>query len=326
MEISYTGDCGSIEVVVEQQYGPETREEWKKRITASLKERIDGINTVGKQSDEYEKYFNKDRVVVDVEIVLNMFQKCQIKTCSAKAEAKSWHIKGGVLHVMWTCENGHSDDWTSSQILCEKRGQKVFVNTILMAAAVLVTGNNFEKIRAFFQFLGTGFLSTSTFHRIQRNYVVPEVSSPWEEMKKEIWAVLKDETLILCGDGRSDSPEFSAKYGTYVLMEQFLDVIVDIEVIDKRETGGVSTNMEVTGLKRLLERIVGNLVVNEVVTDASTAIMALVRKMKGKYINVCYFFAKLLKPVFFLVHGHLLKEPLATQAVLKRHSNMLIFL
>ena len=98
MEISYTGDCGSIEVVVEQQYGPETREEWKKRITANLKERIDEINTVGKQSDEYEKYFNKDRVVVE---------KCQIKTCSAKAEAKSWHIKGGVLHVMRTCENGH---------------------------------------------------------------------------------------------------------------------------------------------------------------------------------------------------------------------------
>jgi hypothetical protein len=87
-------------------------------------------------------------------------------------------------------------------------------------------------------------------------------------MKKEIWTVLNNEILILCGDGRSDSPGFSAKYGTYVLMEQFLEVIVDLEVIDKRQTGGVSTNMEVAGLKTLLERIVGNLVVSEVVTDA----------------------------------------------------------
>lgn len=154
---------------------------------------------------------------------------------------------------------------------------------LLMAAAILITGSNFEKVRTFFQFLGTGFLSTSTFHRIQRNYVVPEVLSLWEEMKKEIWAVITNETLVLCGDGRSDSPGFSAKYGTYVLMEQFLEVIIDIEVIDKRETGGVSTNMEVAGLKKLLERIVGTLVVSEVVTDASTAVMALVRRMKGNY-------------------------------------------
>ena len=83
--------------------------------------------------------------------------------------------------------------------------------------------------------------------------------------------------------GRNDSPGHSAKYGTYVLMEQFLAVIVDIEVIDKRETGGISTNMEIFGLKKLLERIVGNLVVNEIVTDASPAVISLVRKMKGNY-------------------------------------------
>ena len=66
-------------------------------------------------------------------------------------------------------------------------------------------------------------------------------------------------------------------------MEQFLDVIVDIGIIDKRETGGVSTNIKVAGLRKLLERIVGKLVVNEIVTDASTLIMALVRRMKGMY-------------------------------------------
>ena len=60
----------------------------------------------------------------------------------------------------------------------------------------------------------------------------------------------------MCGDGRSDSPGFSAKYGTYVPMEKFLEVIVDLEVIDKRQTGGVSTYMEVADLKTLLERIV----------------------------------------------------------------------
>ena len=214
-------------------------------------------------------------------ILLEMFKKCQLDTCKAKAEVKSWQIKGGLIDILWACADGHTDHWISSHILCEKRGQKVFVNTLLIASSI--TGNNFEKVNDLFKFLGIGFLSASTFHRIQRNYVVPEISSTWEEMKREIWKVLGKEALILCGDGRSDSPGHSAKFGTYVLMEQFLDVIVDIEVIDKRETGGVSTNMEVAVLRNLLERIVGKLLLSEIVTDASTSIIALVRRMKGMY-------------------------------------------
>ena len=54
--------------------------------------------------------------------------------------------------------------------------------------------------------------------------------------------------LILCGDSRNDSPGFNAKYCAHILTEQFLDVIVDLEIVDKRETDGVSTNMEVEGL------------------------------------------------------------------------------
>ena len=39
--------------------------------------------------------------------------------------------------------------------------------------------------------------------------------------------------------------------------------------------------MEVFGLKKLLERIAAKILVSEIVTDASAAVIALVRKMKG---------------------------------------------
>ena len=74
---------------------------------------------------------------------------------------------------------------------------------------------------------------------------------------------LANQHAILCGDGRNNSPG------------------LDVEVVDKRETGGVSTNMEVFGLKKILERIVGQIMVSEIVTDASAAVIALVQKMKG---------------------------------------------
>ena len=102
-------------------------------------------------------------------------------------------------------------------------------------------------------------------------------------MKSKIWQLLAKETLILCGDGRNDSLGFNAKYCECILTEQFPDVIVDLEIVDKRETDGASTNMEVEGLRRLLERIVGKSIVSEIVTDASSAVIVLLTRLKGLY-------------------------------------------
>ena len=53
-------------------------------------------------------------------------------------------------------------------------------------------------------------------------------------------------------------------------------MIVDLEVVDKRETGGKSTAMEKLALSRLLRRLKEVLRVSYLVTDASTSIRALV--------------------------------------------------
>ena len=47
--------------------------------------------------------------------------------------------------------------------------------------------------------------------------------------------------------------------------------------------------MEVYRLKKVLECIVGKIVMSEIVTDASSAVIALVRKMKGikNYFFIC---------------------------------------
>ena len=117
-----------------------------------------------------------------------------------------------------------------------------------------------------------------------------ELSSgaPLEQMTNEVWDILSKESVILCGDGRNDSPGHSPKYCMYALMEQHLDVIVDVEVVDKRQTKGISTNMEVFGLKTILERMVGKLLISEVVTDASAAVMKLVGEMKGNKYNMYF--------------------------------------
>ena len=68
----------------------------------------------------------------------------------------------------------------------------------------------------------------------------------------------------------------------YTLMEHVTKVVIDIEVLDKRETGGNSTTMEREGLRRLLERLMDKLPLSEICTDASSTIIKLIRDMKGK--------------------------------------------
>ena len=64
-------------------------------------------------------------------------------------------------------------------------------------------------------------------------------------------------------------------------MSQFSDLIVDIEVMDKRETGGNSTVMERECLKKILMRLKDKLKIVELTTDASTTIIKMIRDLKG---------------------------------------------
>ena len=69
--------------------------------------------------------------------------------------------------------------------------------------------------------------------------------------------------MCLCGDGRNDSPGHSARYCVYTLMEHVTKAVVDLEVIDQRETGSNSAVIEREGLRGLWERLMTVLPFNE---------------------------------------------------------------
>ncbi|KAL9977790.1 hypothetical protein ACROYT_G015233 [Oculina patagonica] len=66
------------------------------------------------------------------------------------------------------------------------------------------------------------------------------------------------------------------------MMDHYLDLILDVEVVDKREAGETSSLMENMGCKRILERTIGVLNAQEQVTDASSVIIKMVRDLKEK--------------------------------------------
>ena len=163
--------------------------------------------------DEFVSRFQKDRIISEVQEILNLFEKnCQIKGCVGECAVVNTKSEGGVLIVSWKCTRGHSGIWESSAVLCVKRGQKVYAATVLLAASIVVSENNFDKLSMLMKFLNVSYLSESTFSRIQMTCVTPVVKELWEAMKAKVWEVLKGEELALAGDGRNDSPGHSAKY------------------------------------------------------------------------------------------------------------------
>ena len=106
----------------------------------------------------------------------------------------------------------------------------------------------------------------------------------WNQVKEVAHGHLSSTGVTLAGDGRNDSPGHTARYCVYTLMEETAKLIVDLEVVDKRETGGMSAAMEKLAISRLLRRLRDVLQISHVVTDASTSIKALVRDMKGTLI------------------------------------------
>jgi hypothetical protein len=134
MDISSEED--SEEILV--QHGPETLDEWKTRLLTKLNTKFSSMNNIGKESDIYRNQVHKIRAIVDVQKIVELFQKCQLPTCSAVANVKANSVKGGVLKIEWVCGNSHHGSWVSSEVLCEKKNQKVFVNTLLMAAGILL--------------------------------------------------------------------------------------------------------------------------------------------------------------------------------------------
>ena len=68
-------------------------------------------------------------------------------------------------------------------------------------------------------------------------YVSPTVDQEFKDTRERIVTATKErgESVILCGDGRMDSPGFSATKGAYTLMNYETKELVTMEFGDKRE-------------------------------------------------------------------------------------------
>ncbi|XP_077091361.1 uncharacterized protein LOC143742388 [Siphateles boraxobius] len=135
----------------------------------------------------------------------------------------------------------------------------------------------------------------STFFHHQRLYTIPTIVQTWQNEQAAIIRDLKEMSggLILSGDCRSDSPGHCAKYGTYSLIEDRINKVLDLQLVQSSEVPS-STWCELEGLNCSINFLTQqHLQVSTLITDRNQQVAKWVReelcpKGTSHYFDICH--------------------------------------
>ena len=182
--------------------------------------------------------------------------------CKEKTKITSVRTRGTFLVVAVKCHNKHIHTWRSQPMV-----NNTGAGNILLSGAILYTGNTFKRISEMFDSINIPHFSRTLFYSIQKTLLFPTLNSFYKRYRSRIINICttREENNFI-GDGRSDSPRYSAKYGTYSLVGTDLNKIVDFFVVHV-STAGNSSRMEKKGLQTLLEKYSNSIKITTLTTD-----------------------------------------------------------
>ncbi|XP_049512258.1 uncharacterized protein LOC125940287 [Dermacentor silvarum] len=202
------------------------------------------------------------KIIVFEENLLQLVKSC--RKCHLPAKS-SLEVFGSLAVVTSTCQDGHVLSWHS-----QPKMKRFAMGNVALAAAILFTGSSPTQVLRLFQSAGIACFSKRTYDHLQRDIMIPAVHQLWEREQQSLLSCLSRTGAQLAGDSRADSPGYSAKYGTYSLLDTSLNRIIDMQLVQSNEVTS-SGAMELEGLKRALKGLEDQKVcVRELVTDRHT--------------------------------------------------------
>lgn len=112
--------------------------------------------------------------LVGVTVSINKLVELSTDTCALESGGK---VCGDVLSVTQDvtsigspveitrkCRNGHSQKCISSEVLGAKHNSDFHLNDYLLAAVVIISGNNYSKFALLCKALGLSIISSNFFH------------------------------------------------------------------------------------------------------------------------------------------------------------------
>ena len=141
--------------------------------------------------------------------------------------------------------------WMDTMAITTKKNANIAGNALL-AGSILFSGNSFQNTNSFAHRLNLAFIGKSFFYDIQKEFLFSVVNKAWKDHQENLFKEVKKlKKLDICGDGRCDSPGHSAKYGTYTVMAESTNKLLDFSVV--QVTKLLSSNaMEAEACRRVL--------------------------------------------------------------------------
>ena len=213
-------------------------------------EMSDDSNLESDHEDEKPKVLNPQddtKFIVFKQELFKLFKRCP--ECGAPVIQTDQSTQGTQLFVTLICSNNHTFSWQSQPML-----ERMAAGNLLLSSSILLSGSTYTRVASLADILNLKFLSENTFYTIQKKYLFPVINECWKREQNSIFSGLAGQDLWLSGDGRCDSPGHNAKYGTYTMIDQRTDKIVDFQIVQVTEVNN-SNAMEREGFKRCMDNI-----------------------------------------------------------------------
>ena len=218
---------------------------------------------------------NGKKYLVFESCLLQLLKRC----CNYGREVElNTYVRGTLLTVKGTCTEGHVLNWQSLPLV-----KDMGAGNLLLSAVILFSGLTFTRVTNMAQLLNLAIFSESYFYRLQKEYLFPVIHTNYLMQQDAVLEFLQGQHLHLSGDGRCDSPGYSAKYCSYSLKDSASDLILDYKLIQSSETGS-SVAMEKEGLRCCLNYLLdGDVSIDTIATDRHRGVGAL---MKSDYPSI----------------------------------------
>uniref|UniRef100_A0A8C6SM35 Transposase n=1 Tax=Neogobius melanostomus TaxID=47308 RepID=A0A8C6SM35_9GOBI len=158
--------------------------------------------------------------------------------------------EGSQLTLEFTCANSCSYRWQAQPTLSGTKG----AGNLLLMTSVFFSGIHFAKFERFCCNMNLKSISEDTYTALRKKCVFPTITKTWINERNAVLTDLASQEVVLCGDGRCDSPGHSAKYCTCTFLDAQSNKVVDFKVVSVTQVSN-SNAMELHGFKEALKTI-----------------------------------------------------------------------
>eukprot|EP00057_Strongylocentrotus_purpuratus_P007988 XP_011662462.1 PREDICTED: uncharacterized protein LOC105437502 [Strongylocentrotus purpuratus] len=226
--------------------------------------------------DKVHRYCSDPKYMVfDSELEKLLYALHCNKCCGGHITELRKNVVGTLLAVSAVCVCGNTVTRWESQ----PRIGQMPVGNILCTSSAFFSGGTQGSIDFFLSLLNLQNLSKTKFYENQKRLVLSAVNTAYdkniEQVRRELCG---DRGMVICGDGRCDSPGYNAKYCSYTFMHMATSKIIVMSLVQVTEATS-SVAMEKLGFKRALDELLqAGCSVATVATDRHTGIRKLVRE------------------------------------------------